>query len=53
MTAISFIATDSFEQRETIRHNWQALGYAYWFTGDMIEYWRHPATKHTAQMTTY
>ncbi len=51
--ALDFIDTEGFEHRELIRHNWAALGYVYWFTGNMVEYWRHLETKHVAAMTAY
>lgn len=51
--AQDFIVTEGFEQRELIRSNWDALGYAYWFTSGMIEFWRNDATGHVAEMTTY
>ncbi|MBW7057642.1 hypothetical protein KY389_13265 [Paracoccus bogoriensis] len=51
--AQDFVIGESFAHRERVRANWQALGYEYWFTRDMIEHWRHPATGHVAELTTY
>lgn len=45
--------TRSFEEREVVRHNWTRLGYVYWTTRDMVEYWKHPETEHVVEMATY
>ena len=51
--ALAFVYGLDFEQREIVRHNWDALGYEYWFPSGMVEYWRHPVTRHIAELATY
>lgn len=44
---------DTEKDRDIVRHNWEKLGYQYWFTGDFIEYWKHPSTDAHLSMVTY
>ena len=38
---------------DIVRDNWEFLGYEFWFTGYMIEYWNHPDTGHYVCMSFY
>ena len=53
MTATDFIDDLSETERDVVRDNWTKIGYVYWFTADMVEYWRNNATGHVAEMVTY
>ena len=48
--AQDFTATHGDADYDRVCDNLEAIGYEYWFTQDCITHFRHPVTRHVAEV---
>ena len=50
MTAQDFTATHGDDDFDRVCDNLEAIGYEYWFTQASVTHYRHPVTRHVAEV---